>query len=116
MKIHQGSTWIILFVAKIAIEKIKLIFQLILIFFGLDRSYKEYQLEDTYILIKHLGFTYRDACSIAVPYRKWFIDRYVKELEQINKKDTDDHGANRENSANLKSYEEMINKKFAKDI
>ena len=51
-----------------------------------------------------------------MPYRKWFIDRYIKEIEETNKKLNKDHDANHENAASLKSYEDMINKKFAKDI
>ena len=51
-----------------------------------------------------------------MPYRKWFIDRYIKEIEDTNKKLNKDHDANHENAASLKSYEDMINKKFAKDI
>ncbi len=51
-----------------------------------------------------------------MPYRKWFIDRYVKEIEMINKKRTEDHDLKSENIASLKSYEDMINKKFSKDI
>ena len=66
--------------------------------------------------MKDLGFTYRDALNIAVPYRKWFIDRYIKEIEETNKKISKDQDVNHENAASLKSYEDMINKKFAKDI
>ena len=98
------------------ILKTTLIFQLILIFFGLDRTYKENQLESIYILVKHLGFGYRDALSLAVPYRKWFIEKYIKELESINKGENKNEDINGENIAKLKSYEEMINKKLSNDI
>ena len=95
---------------------IRYLFQLLPIFFGLDSSYKEHQLEQIYILVKHLGFSYRDAISIAVPYRQWFIDRFAKEIELKNKSMSNTQDVNNDNISSLKSYEDMINKKFSKDI
>jgi uncharacterized protein (UPF0305 family) len=90
-------------------------FQLILIFFGLDRKYKEIQLEQIYILIKHLGFSYKDAFNLNIAYRKWFIDRYVKELDSINKI-KDKNKVTGENIKNLNEFESMLDKKFSNDI
>jgi uncharacterized protein (UPF0305 family) len=95
-------------------------FQLILIFFGLDSSFKELQLEQIYILVKHLGFNYRDARCLNVAYRKWFIDRYVKELKEINEKRSGgsdvNQDVNNDNISNLRQYESLLNKKFSNDI
>ena len=71
------------------------------------------QLEQIYILVKHLGFTYRDAINLNVSYRKWFIERYIKELEVTNKKQETAQDVNSDNFANLNQYESMLNKKFS---
>ena len=62
-----------------------------------------------------MGFTYKDAMNLNVSYRKWFIDRYVKELEAINgnKKENDDVSS--DNLSNLSQYESMLNKKFSNE-
>lgn len=91
-------------------------YRLIPIFFGLNSSYKEIQLEQIYILVKHLGFSYRDAISLNVAYRKWFIDRYVKEIEMINKPKDVASDVNNSNIDSLREYESLLNKKFSQDI
>tara|TARA_R100001015_G_C4540065_1_gene104306 strand:+ start:444 stop:728 length:285 start_codon:yes stop_codon:yes gene_type:complete len=90
--------------------KIQLNFQLILIFFGLDSKYREVQLEQLYILIKELNFTYTDARSLPIPYRKWFIDRLIKDLKARNGEKEDQ--VSHDQVEGMKSYQAMINKKF----
>lgn len=36
-------------------------------------------LEPTFLLMHHLGFTYADAMQLPVSYKRWFIERIVKE-------------------------------------
>jgi len=36
-------------------------------------------LEQAFLLQYHLGMSYSDCRNLPVPYRKWFIDRIVKE-------------------------------------
>ena len=88
----------------------QLIFQLILIFFGLDRKYREVQLEEIYILIKELNFSYSDAKKIPLPYRKWFINRLIKDIKKkIGEKE---EKVSHEHISGIESYQAMINKKF----
>lgn len=55
------------------------------LFFGLTPNDKEaLQLEPTFILMHHLGFTYSDAMSIPVAYRRWFVERINKERSDNN--------------------------------
>lgn len=56
--------------------------------------------------------------GLKIPYRKWFIDRYIKELEDINKSRSGntDSGTSNDNISNLNEYESLLNKKFSNDI
>lgn len=38
------------------------------------------------------GFTYAETCSLPVTYKRWFIDRLVKELNKGKGGDADDGG------------------------
>jgi hypothetical protein len=51
-------------------------------FFGLTPNNKDLYLEQIYILIYHLGFTYQDAYSCPVWQRFWFISRFKKDIEE----------------------------------
>lgn len=66
-------------------------------------------------MVKHLGFTYKDAINLNISYRKWFIERYVKELELSHKKDKTGEDVNDNNISNLRQYESMLDKKFSND-
>ena len=50
-------------------------------FFGLTPNHKDLYLDQIFILIYHLGFTYKDAYNCPVWQRFWFINRLKKELE-----------------------------------
>jgi hypothetical protein len=50
------------------------------------------------------GFTYRDTCTLPVPYKRWFIDRLVKEL---NKGKGDEGSATRALHQNSPEIREM---------
>lgn len=52
-------------------------------FFGLTPADREaVLLEPTFLLMHHLGFTYADAISLPVTYKRWFIQRIVKERSE----------------------------------
>mgnify|MGYP003135601917 CR=1 FL=1 len=61
-------------------KKVRLPFLWEFHFFGLNHSSKEYILEQIYILIRHLRFSYHAAYNIPVWQRKWFIDRFKEEM------------------------------------
>lgn len=67
-------------------------------FFGLRPGDKEQLiLEPAFLLMYYGGFTYSETYSLPVPYKRWFIDRIVKEL---NKGKGGDDGGGGGGSAN----------------
>ena len=62
-------------------NKVRWVFQWVPRFFGLTPSNKDLYLEQIYILMYHLGFTYQDAYKCPVWQRFWFINRFKKALE-----------------------------------
>jgi hypothetical protein len=59
--------------------------------------------------MKHLGFTYFDLNKLEIRYRRWFIERLVKDY---SKKDEADNQNISKNMKNLNAYQEMLNKKI----
>ena len=51
-------------------------------FFGLTPSNKDIFLDQIFLMMYYLGFTYREAYNIPVWQRKWFIERLNKEIER----------------------------------
>ena len=52
-------------------------------FFGLRPDDKiPLILEPTFLLMYYGGFTYREAYNLPVPYKRWYIERIVKELNK----------------------------------
>ena len=49
------------------------------IFFGQTDTHREVFLEQAFLLQYYLGMSYSDCRNLPVPYRKWFIDRIIKE-------------------------------------
>jgi len=43
-------------------------------------------LEEFYFLQKNLGMAYRDVYVMPVTYRKWYIDKFISDVESRNKK------------------------------
>ena len=66
--------------------------QLGLAFFGLTPEYNESLLDEIFYLIYYMGFTYHDAYSLPIFKRRWFIKRFIKE---VNPKDKDQPGPTR---------------------
>ena len=62
-------------------------------FFGLRPADRENViLEPIFLLSYYLGFSYKEGYNIPVTYKRWFIDRIVKEL---NKSKEDGGGQSR---------------------
>ena len=72
-------------IAYIVIITIQPVSQWDKIFFGHPSDVRENQLEESYILIRHLKMTYSDVISMPVAYRRWFLERYLKDLKDRNK-------------------------------
>lgn len=49
-------------------------------FFGQRTSWREGFLEEAYLLIKHLNMSFFEIYSLPVTYRRWFLDRFLKDL------------------------------------
>ena len=90
---------------------IKEIFKLIPIFFGLNSSHREILLEEKYLLIRHLNFSYTDVNLLPVRIRKWFLDRLVKDFQNKNKeKDTSTESIT-ENIKKIDMFNDFLQKK-----
>lgn len=69
-------------------SKVRLYYQWELHFFGLSPNDKDLYLEQIFILVYHLGFTYSDAYDLPVWERFWFINRLKKEFETAKENNT----------------------------
>ena len=64
-----------------------------LAFFGLTTNDREALLDQHFLLMYYLGFTYRETYNIPVKYRTWFIERTGKEINKNAEKDRPPHHA-----------------------
>ncbi len=53
-------------------------------FYGLTPESRAEILEQHYFLIRHLGISYAEIRDMPLLYRKWFIDRFIREVEERN--------------------------------
>ena len=51
-------------------------------FFGQTGSLREEFLEEAYLLQRHLGMSYTEIKRLPVAYRRWFLERLVKEFNE----------------------------------
>ena len=63
-------------------KKVRLIYQLDLRFFGLTFENKDIILEQIFLLMQHLGFSYLDAYRLPIWKRNWFLGRIRQNIEQ----------------------------------
>jgi len=56
------------------------------LFFGLTDEHREDLLEEQFILMYYVGFTWSDVRRLPVSIRKWFIKRFVKEVSRDKEK------------------------------
>lgn len=52
------------------------------LFFGLTNENKEDILEEQFILMYYIGFTWTDVRKLPVGLRKWFLKRFIKEVSK----------------------------------
>ncbi len=82
----------------------RLIYQLVLRFFGLTPENKTIILEQLYVLIQHANFTYLDAYKLPVWKRLWFIYKLKEEKEkeqQLINNNTQSNSSNSNNNNNI---------------
>ncbi len=60
-------------------------------FFGLTPNDKEIYLEPIFILMYYMGFSHREAVTLPIWQRKWFIDRFVQEMKDSQGGDKSAH-------------------------
>lgn len=63
-----------------------LIFPLGLSFFGLSSEYRQYIIDEYYVLSKILRTSYSDYLSMPTYVRKYLINKIIKEQEEIAEK------------------------------
>ena len=65
------------------------------------------------MLQRHLNMSYSEVKNLPVVYRKWFIDRLVRDFQQRNAVYNKDKSsdANSDNMSRLKQYEDMLSNK-----
>lgn len=63
-------------------KKVRSICQLERHFFGLTPENRDVVLEQIFILMQHLNFSYRDAYFLPVWQRSWFIGRLKENIEK----------------------------------
>lgn len=95
----------------------KLDFLLLQNFFGPTHSWKETFLEEAFLLQRHLGMDYQTVRSLPIRYRRWFLERLVKDFKQKNSIIKGDNDATESESVadkmdKLSKFEEIISNKF----
>ena len=73
-------------------------------FFGLTPNNKDIYLEQIFILMYHLGFTYQDAYSCPVWQRFWFINRIKHEFEQAKEQNKSAHSTAKRNTNGSRGF------------
>lgn len=61
-------------------QKVRWLYRLGLPFFGLDLSYREIILEETFLLTYHMKLSHSDVSCMPIRYRKWFLTRLAKQF------------------------------------
>ena len=73
-------------------------------FFGLTPNSKDLYLEQIFILMYHLGFTYQDAYKCPVWQRFWFINRFKKEIEIAKETQSSVYSSSKRNNSGSRSF------------
>ena len=86
-------------------KKVRLSYLWVLAFFGLTPSDQEYILEQSFVLMYYMGFTYQDTRNIPVWKRTWFIKRLKKEFETARENNSPQYSkASHMNTAEQKTF------------
>ena len=77
-------------------------------FFGLQPTDKEMLiLEPAFLLMYYMGFSYRETINLPVVYKRWFIERVVKELNKGKDDENPSTKALHQNSPELREMQGM---------
>jgi hypothetical protein len=79
-------------------KKVRLIYQSAPRFFGLTPDNRDIVLEQIFILMQHLNFSYKDAYFLPVWQRTWFIGKLKDNIEK--QQQHQNTNPNRQNSSN----------------
>lgn len=75
-------------------------------FFGLQPQDKEALiLEPAFLLMYYGGFLYRETYNLPVSYKRWFIDRVVKELNRTSEDGSAQSRALHQNSPDVRALQ-----------
>jgi hypothetical protein len=77
-------------------------------FFGLTPNDKDVFLEQVFVLIYHLGFTYQDAYSLPVWQRFWFINRLKEEFKQAKEKNSNPNSSARRTNSGSRQFKNLM--------
>lgn len=72
-------------------------------FFGLTPEDREIYLEQSFLLMYYMGFSYWECYNIPIQYRSWFIQRLNKELQKNSSKENTPTRAAHQNDAQTRS-------------
>ncbi len=85
-------------------KKVRLIYQLVLRFFGLTPENRDVVLEQIFVLMQHLHFSYRDAYTLPVWQRSWFINKLKHTLQKQQQQNTNNSPVNSRQNIFKKSF------------
>jgi hypothetical protein len=77
-------------------------------FFGLTPNDKDLFLEQIFVLIYHLGFTYQDAYKLPVWQRFWFINRLKEEFKQAKENKTSANSRAQRTNSGSRQFRKMM--------
>ena len=72
-------------------------------FFGLTPNDREIYLEQSFLLMYYMGFSYWECYNIPITYRAWFITRLNKELKRGSDKENTPTRALHQNDAQTRA-------------
>ena len=77
-------------------------------FFGLTPNDKDLFLEQIFVLIYHLGFTYQDAYKLPVWQRFWFINRLKEEFKQAKENNSSPNSRAQRTNSGSRQFRKMM--------
>ena len=77
-------------------------------FFGLTPNDKDLFLEQIFVLVYHMGFSYDNAYKLPVWQRFWFINRLKEEFKQAKEKNSTTSPGGHSNQTGSRSFRKMF--------
>ena len=77
-------------------------------FFGVGPEDKDQLiLEPSFLLMYYGGFSWKETLHLPVPYKRWFIDRIIKELNKGSENGTNQSRALHQNTPDVRQMQGM---------